>query len=301
MSPLLAALRVLTYPVLTGGAVLFAWFATRAGWAPWVVGAVVVTVTSVVAEVLEHVIPYRRAWALPRRRNVAEFRTDLWHFAVSNRFVDIGTFAALASFGPLGAAAARWTGGGIWPTSWPLLAQAVLGLVIFELPWYWAHRLEHTRPLLWRLHSVHHSAPRMYWWNLSRNHPLDNLGSTFAAVAVLAFVGIPEQAFALVAAFSGAHGMLQHANIDLRTGFLDWVFTTPRVHRWHHSTNLEESMANYGPTLTLWDWVFGTRHFDAAAVPPEVVGLAPMPHPFPADYAGQLRAPFARALWSAGG
>src|SRR6185295_8636394 len=60
-----------------------------------------------------------------------------------------------------------------WPTSWPLIAQLVPALIIAELGVYVVHRIQHRGGLLWRLHAVHHSVPRMYWLNNGRNHPLD--------------------------------------------------------------------------------------------------------------------------------
>ncbi len=46
-------------------------------------------------------------------------------------------------------------------------------MIVSEFGSYWAHRLMHERPLLWRLHAVHHSAERLYWLNAGRFHPLD--------------------------------------------------------------------------------------------------------------------------------
>jgi sterol desaturase/sphingolipid hydroxylase (fatty acid hydroxylase superfamily) len=100
-----------------------------------------------------------------------------------------------------------------------------------------------------------------------------------------------------MAAFTGAHAILQHSNIDLKTGPLDVILATARVHRWHHSPKREEADANYGPTLTLWDWVFGTRRFAPERVPPEDVGLGDGAEKFPTSFVGQLRAPFDGKLW----
>ncbi len=281
------------YPLLTGGAVAFCVWALGRGWPAWAIGVAVVGASAAAVEGLERLIPYRRAWSVPR----GDRATDLWHFAISNRAFDLGAFVAISAFVPLGGALTSWLGFTLWPHAWPLAAQAALALALVELPWYWVHRLEHTSPLLWRLHAVHHSAQRMYWWNVARNHPLDNFVSAAASVALLALAGAGEAPLALVAAFSGAHAMLQHSNVDQRTGFLDLFFTTARVHRWHHSPRLEESRANYCPTITLWDWVFGTRRFDAAAEPPVELGIGPEPATFPAGYAAQLRSPFDPTLW----
>jgi sterol desaturase/sphingolipid hydroxylase (fatty acid hydroxylase superfamily) len=60
-----------------------------------------------------------------------------------------------------------------------------------------------------------------------------------------------------------------------------------------------ESMANYGPTLTLWDYVFGSRRFPAHRAPPLDVGLgaAATYTDYPQGYLGQLRVPFDKRRW----
>jgi sterol desaturase/sphingolipid hydroxylase (fatty acid hydroxylase superfamily) len=281
-----------TYPLVTGGSLVLCVLALARGWPVWAIGVVVVTCSAAVVELLERIIPYSRAWTRER----GDKRTDLWHFAISNRAFDLGTFAAIGAMAPLGRWVSARIGAPLFPHQLPLFVQAALALALVELPWYWIHRLEHRWVPLWRVHSVHHSSERLYWWNVNRNHPIDNLVSAVASMAPLALLGVGEAPLALVAAFSGANAMLQHSNVDMRTGVLDLFFTTARVHRWHHSRKVHEANANYGPTLTLWDWVFGTRRFDASQTPPENVGLA-NEETFPSDFVGQLRAPFDRALF----
>lgn len=287
-------LRVLAYPATTAAAVAFSIWALAHGWPAWAVGAAVVSAAAGIVEALERAIPYSRAWCEPRD----DRGTDFWHFAISNRAFDVGAYVAIAACTPLGGWLSQRLGVALWPHDWPLVAQALLALILVEMPWYWIHRLEHHWHPLWRVHSVHHSCRRLYWWNLARNHPIDNVVSALASMAPLAFLGVGEAPLALVAAFTGAHAMLQHANADLRTGPLDLFLATARVHRWHHSPRPEESMANYGPTLTLWDWVFGTRRFSAHDTPPEDVGLGPAPETYPTRFLDQMRAPFDARLWS---
>jgi sterol desaturase/sphingolipid hydroxylase (fatty acid hydroxylase superfamily) len=289
------ALRWLAYPLVTGGAVVAGLLLLARGWPAWAIGAVVAAGSCVAAELLERLIPYSAAWSRPR----GDWPTDAWHFVLSSRAVEVGAFVGISAFTPLGAWLEGWLGGSPWPATWPLAAQVALALALLELPNYWIHRLEHTRPLLWRLHAVHHSAERMYWWNFNRQHPLDNLLTALLSVAGVVLLGAGEAPLTLAAAFVTANGMLQHCNADLRTGALDLAFATPRVHRWHHSRRPEEALANYGGALTLWDHVFRTRRFPKDAAPPEDVGLAPTPAPFPTDFLGQLRSPFVARLWSA--
>ena len=63
------------------------------------------------------------------------------------------------------------------------------------------------------------------------------------------------------------------------------------LHRWHHSRVLEEANANYGNNILLWDLVFGTVYWPRDRDATEAVGFEGDER-FPADYLGQLRAPF---------
>lgn len=286
----------IAYPLTTGVAIAFALWAIDRDWPAWLVGVVVVVVASSFVDVFERIIPYSKAWATPRDRD----RTaDFWHFTLSNRSFDIGAFVAISVMTPLGGKVAGMLHLCFWPSHLPLVVQALLALLLVELPWYWIHRLEHRWRPLWRVHSVHHSSRRIYWWNLSRNHPIDNLLSALVSMTPLAFLGVGEKPLALMAAFTGAHAMLQHSNIDQRTGFLDVFLATARVHRWHHSPLRDEADANYGPTLTLWDWVFCTRRFDPQATPPEDVGLGREPEwsHYPIGFVDQMYVPFNTPLW----
>jgi ornithine lipid hydroxylase len=284
------------YPVMTAGGVCFALWAIGHGWPAWRVGVVAFAVGMVLVTLLERFIPFSKAWSSPRGDRL----TDLWHMVVSNRAFDVGTLIAIAIGVPLGGWISARVGVALWPHGWPVLLQALVAVLVYELPWYWFHRLEHEVPLLWRMHAVHHSSRRIYWWNFSRNHPFDNLVSAILAIVPLSVLGVGEAPLAVMAGFSAAHGLLQHSNVDLRTGWLDWFFSTARVHRWHHSPIRSEADSNYSPRLTLWDHVFGTyNRKNAHALPSEDVGLGAAQEGFPETFVAQLLVPFDGRYWSA--
>ena len=158
-------------------------------------------------------------------------------------------------------AAAGWLsrrfGTGLWPNDWPLLAQLPLALLVAEIPQYWVHRLQHEWEGLWRFHAVHHSAPRLYWLNAGRFHPIDIL-MNLPYYPLLIALGCSEALMALVATTIAIHGIFQHANLQLRCGVLNGFFSMAELHRWHHSKTVFEANHNYGQTVSVWDWVFGT-------------------------------------------
>ncbi len=287
------ALSYLAYPAMTGGALLFGFWAIARRWPVWAVGVVAIAAVVPLTALLEWLIPYRPAWAKPRGDRL----TDACHMLVSNRGFDVGALIAASAMAPLSAWLPSRLGFRLWPHEWPVLLQALLATLTFELPWYWIHRLEHHSVRLWRIHSVHHSSRRIYWWNFSRNHPFDNLISAAAAYAPLVLCGVGREPLVLMVAFSSAHGLLQHSNIDLRTGFLDLFLSTARVHRWHHSPDRRESASNFSPRVMLWDHLFGSYYFPKNVEPPEDVGLGDGGADFPESFLEQLLIPFRTRYW----
>ncbi|RQO61591.1 sterol desaturase [Variovorax sp. KBW07] len=161
---------------------------------------------------------------------------------------------------------------GIWPTHWPLWAQVVLALVIAELGLYVAHRSAHEWSPLWRFHALHHSVRRLWVLNTGRFHVIDSAFKAVLGQLPLYLLGAPLAVFAWVGAVTVITGLLTHCNIELRTGWLDRIFSTPALHRWHHSKVLDEGNRNYGENIVLWDQLFGT-YFHSPRRPPSDIGI----------------------------
>ena len=219
---------------------------------------------------------------------------------------DVGTDAAWlgstvatgALFGPASMAVGAWLGSllsarldsPLWPSDWSLAAQLALALVVVEFFQYWTHRLEHEQDWLWRFHATHHSAPRLYWLNAARFHFVDIALLNLGYVAPLVALGAGEPVFVLWIVASSVHGICQHANMRMRCGALNWIFSMAELHRWHHSRLVRESNTNYGQTLILWDIVFGTRFLPRDRKPPADIGIAKL-SAFPMTWFAQLLSP----------
>lgn len=206
------------------------------------------------------------------------------------------TSYATATFVPkLLAPAAAWTAGfgtdRLWPADASLLVQLPLAMVVGELFQYWSHRLSHTWEPFWRLHATHHSAPRLYFFNAARFHPLDILVDTTAGLIPLTLLGTPPKVMLLFALATSVLGYLQHSNVRVALGPLNYVFSMAELHRWHHAKNLEEANTNYGSNLILWDLLFGTFFWPRDRKPPETIGIPDLAA-FPMTYLGQLASPF---------
>ncbi len=251
---------------------------------------VVVLVTASVALVaaLERWIPFDPDWNRAR----GDVGVDVLHNLLSTIVTaELCQVALLATLAPLAAAAANAIGVDLWPRRASLLTQTAVAFALSELGAYWAHRFGHETELGWRLHSVHHSPTRLYWLNAARDNPLGVVMLYVPSALPLVLLGAPPEQFALLSLFNAVVGLFQHANVDIRLGPLNYVFSVLEVHRWHHSTVVEEANSNYGSNLMIWDVLFGTMYLPRDRRAPEAIGIADMPA-FPEDYVGQVMVPF---------
>ncbi len=238
---------------------------------------------------LERRLPYRPAW----NSRHGDVQTDTLHLIfsgpLSSAFFDASLRGSMVAGGVW--LSARW-GTGLWPSHWPAVLQLGLALLVAELGHYWFHRVSHEHELVWRVHAAHHSAPRLYWLNATRFHPLDLFSLITCQTTPLLLLGADRRAQLMYTLFAVVYGQLQHCNIDVQTWRLvDWVFSTPGLHRWHHSTDTREGNHNYGAILSAWDLLFGTFFRPQGRAFAGRVGIGDLPG-FPPGYLGQLLSPF---------
>lgn len=242
----------------------------------------------VAAALAERHLPYRRDWA----EDSGDLRTDVTSaallFAVIDPLLKWGLPVALLAFA---GAAVQGASASIFPADWPFAAQVLVAALVAEFTSYWSHRLHHRWPALWWLHALHHGSERMYWLNNFRIHPLNYAINYALGFAPLLLIGTPQEVIFGYLALTYPVLMLQHANLPLRSGWLNYVFSTNEVHRWHHADNAKEGGRNFGRALVIWDMVFGTFRYDSKANDPAAVGLY-QPTRYPA------RSSFAQQVWS---
>jgi len=239
---------------------------------------------AIVIGVTERILPHERVWLKDDRQTF----TNLAHTLLSKGLVQVVVvvFATVGLADLIQPAAGTTTG--FWPGSWPMPTQIILGLVVAEFGLYWAHRLSHEVPVLWRFHAVHHSATRLWFVNTGRFHFVDAAISIALSQPLLFLLGAPVEVFLWTGAITAYIGMLTHCNIEMRFGPISYVFNTPGLHRWHHSMDVREGNMNYGENLMLWDFVFRS-YLNPDRQPPVKIGIH---EPMPASFIGQLKHPF---------
>ena len=211
-------------------------------------------------------VPLERLFAVhPQKILRKGIGTDLGYFFIST-LIPIAVLSA-----PVGALA--WIIHRAVPSqflaftgSWPLWLKAVVALIVSEIGYYWAHRMSHEIPFLWRFHSIHHSAEEIDFLVNTRAHPVDLVFGRFAALVPMYILGlagpkIPGGTLIPVVAtlITTTWGFFIHANLRWRFGPLEWLISTPAFHHWHHTLSGPINR-NYSSTLPWLDRVFGTHY-----------------------------------------
>lgn len=159
----------------------------------------------------------------------------------------------------------------------------ILSLLLLDLIIYWQHRLFHTVPLLWRLHSVHHADSHIDTSTGLRFHPIEIILSIIVKLIALSLLGIPPVAILLFEIGLNGLALFNHANIRLPSSIekpLRLVLVTQVLHRIHHSQNPSETNSNFGFSVTWWDRLFGSYKANAKQSDSDLsIGLKQYPDP----------------------
>lgn len=148
--------------------------------------------------------------------------------------------------------------------SWPLWGKFLLMFLLRDFIQWNVHRLLHRVPWMWEFHKVHHSVEEMGFAAHLRYHWMETVIYRFFEFLPLTMIGFGLTDFFWLHIFTVTIGHFNHANVYLPVGPLKYLINTPQMHLWHHVEQLPESHPNginYGISLSLWDYLFGTAVF----------------------------------------
>lgn len=208
--------------------------------------------SSIIFILLEKILPFRKQ---PILRD--QWQTDLNHFLLNHLLVG---FVLLASNSFV-------AGSFSWAVSEPLQQQVqslpfvvelLLVLLAADLAQYWVHRAYHEVPLLWRLHTVHHSVKCMDWIAGSRQHFLELLFTRALVLVPIYLLGCSKGVMDAYVIIVGFQAVFNHANVQVNFGPLKHLIVTPQFHHWHHASDREGLDTNYAVHFSFIDRLLGT-------------------------------------------
>lgn len=158
------------------------------------------------------------------------------------------------------------------------ICPGLLFFLLDDFALWLAHYSFHRFGWLWIWHSTHHSDPDMDTSTGFRFHPVEVLVDQSIHLG-LVYLLRPSITAVLATQFVEiAHNFWVHSNTrfpDPLDRFVSRFLVTPSFHRSHHAEDLKHQNANFGITLTLWDYIFKT--FESPATNPKVglEGISP--------------------------
>ena len=152
-----------------------------------------------------------------------------------------------------------WIGAGIDHDFWreDQFITWIVAFILYDLCYYWLHRLSHERQILWAAHVAHHQSEE---YNLSTALRQTSTGFLLGWIFYIPMflVGIPPEVVVTVGALNLIYQFWVHTRHIPELGWFEFVFVTPSNHRVHHAQNDQYVDRNYGGVFILWDRLFGT-------------------------------------------
>ena len=141
---------------------------------------------------------------------------------------------------------------------WCFLSAGVLILAI-DFWTYLIHRAQHKIPVLWAMHSLHHSAEALSMVTGARHFWLEDpiLSAGFPILAIIFKVPLELVTPITLFYFLLGDGMA-HLNLRVSLGRYALYIQNPQYHRIHHSAEPQHRDKNFCRLLPLFDVMFGT-------------------------------------------
>ncbi len=143
------------------------------------------------------------------------------------------------------------------------MANVVGSVIVLDLVFYGVHRANHSIPVLWRFHRVHHSDLDLDVTTAFRFHPGEVLISALIKLPAIWALGISPLGLASFEIGLLAAAQFQHSNMRVSEPYetiVRRVLVTPNMHRIHHSTVRGEHNSNFSTIFSVWDRLLGTYH-----------------------------------------
>lgn len=181
-------------------------------------------------------------------------------------------------------------------SGWPWALQFGVFFIIKDFLEWNIHRTLHRVPWLWELHKLHHSSERLDWLAAFRSHWGEIVIYKVVIFMPLVVLGVNSGVIFAILVLSLLIQELVHANLPWDFGRFRYLVNSPRLHAWHHTVEMHgRGGQNFGISLAVWDWLFGTVYMPGDGRPPARMGFDGLEQ-YPAGWWGRLWSPFVR--WS---
>jgi len=163
--------------------------------------------------------------------------------------------------------------GGGWialpDNGWGLIPAFAVYFLVADFAEYSFHRFQHRLPVLWSMHSLHHSDASLNISTTGRHFWIEPVIKTFTIYLLLALLLKASPVIVGAYLIVSLYNYFPHMNVRVGFGPLATVLISPQYHRLHHSSLPEYFDCNFAGLLPVFDVIFGTyREPKANEYPP---------------------------------
>lgn len=138
-----------------------------------------------------------------------------------------------------------------WTSFWILF-------ILWDLCYYWDHRMSHRVSLFWGGHSVHHQSED-YNLSVALRQSSTSMIWGIPFYLPLAIIGFDPVQFVVVGGINLLYQFWIHTeHIDRMPKWFEAVMNTPSHHRVHHGRDPKYLDKNYAGVFIIWDRMFGS-------------------------------------------
>lgn len=141
-----------------------------------------------------------------------------------------------------------------------------IAFVLYDLAYYWVHRLSHRINVMWGSHVVHHSSEE---YNLTTALRQSSTPALFGWLIYmpLALIGVSPMMLLVCGSLNLIYQFWVHTrHIDKMPNWFERIFVTPSHHRVHHALNRDYIDKNFAGVFILWDKLFGSFQAEKTTV-----------------------------------
>ncbi|HSZ71834.1 MAG TPA: sterol desaturase family protein, partial [Cytophagaceae bacterium] len=274
------------YPTLLTITLLITILSINQGWDYKIVYAATTVFLVLTLVSTETVLPLSKDWSMTKK----SFWRDLKYISVDAPTIAI----AKIGFGWLAIYYSEHHTG--FFSHSPILLSTIAFLLVFEFFQYWYHRLSHTSKgklgkFLWRVHLAHHLPDKVYVMMHAVFNPVNAFITATIIQIPLILLGISPEAVLAATLLIDLQSLISHFNVNVKAGWLNYIFIGTETHRYHHSANKNEAQ-NYGNTLAIWDIIFGTFYYRPNEVPEKLGVGNPQAYPTSENLLEVISLPF---------
>lgn len=138
--------------------------------------------------------------------------------------------------------------------------QFLILFILQDFLEYLTHFIMHRIPFMWEFHRIHHSQQELGFASTHHFHWVEFIFFKMAFYLPFGLLGFSFQDYFLIHyVINIFNSFFTHCNINLKFGFINYLFNTPETHHWHHAYNIDKKYGvNFASILNCWDWIFGT-------------------------------------------